>query len=51
MMGQLRSPGRGRRGETGDNGRRKDARGKVGNRGVALAKKKVQTQVEITEGD
>lgn len=32
-------------------GRRKGSRGKEGNRGVTWAKKKVQIQVEIIEGE
>lgn len=37
-------------GTTGNGGRR-DPRGKEGNWGVTLAKKKVQMQIEIMEGE
>lgn len=37
--------------ETTGNGGRSDSRGKEGNRGVTLAKEKVQMQIEIMEGE
>lgn len=44
------SEGRGKWGPQVMGGRR-DPRGKEGNRGVTLAKKKVQMQIEVTEGE